>query len=81
MATSLQNAQKEIKEQIFKDYLNGMEIEDIRKKYGLKFSRSVYFHFPPLTKKHKLTHMGNKIKRMKKEDKNESQETQTSDES
>lgn len=65
--SALRTIQKEIKQQIFNDYLDGIEIEAIRAKYGLKYGRSVYFHFPPLTRQHKLTHMANKIARQQKE--------------
>lgn len=77
MASGLQEIQKELKKQIFNDYLSGMEIEEIRAKFGFKYARTVYYHFPPLTKKDKLTHMAAKARKMKKELQDEPQTSET----
>lgn len=71
MSSSLQEIQKELKQAIFTDYLNGMEIDSIKEKYGFKHARTVYYHFPHLTKQNKLQHMANKISRMQTEETNE----------
>lgn len=52
---------KETRERVLQDYLEGMEIPDIRKKYGLKYNRGVYFILTPLSKEDKLLHMKNKV--------------------
>lgn len=60
---SISKISKEIREKVLRNYLEGMEIPEIRKKYGLKYDRSVYFILDPLSKEDKLLHMKNKVKR------------------
>lgn len=59
--SSFQSVSRELKEQILKDYLAGMNVKDIAKKYDFKYPRTVYFHLKPLSKEHKLEHMKNVI--------------------
>lgn len=73
MASSLQTIQKEVKQNIFNDYISGMDIKDIKDKYGFKHIRTCYYHLQPLTPESKMLHMLNKAKRMKEELKDESQ--------
>jgi hypothetical protein len=65
--SQLQNIQKELKQNIFKDYISGMDIKDIAIKYGFKHIRTCYYHLNPLKPEHKIEHMLNKAKRMKGE--------------
>lgn len=64
MASSLQAIQKEVKQSILTDYLSGMEIEEIKKKYGFKHIRTCYYHLQPLSSESKMLHMLNKAKRL-----------------
>lgn len=65
--SSLSQISRELKENIHKDYVSGMEISLIADKYGFKHARTVYFHLAPLSKTDKLAHMKNKIQRMEDE--------------
>lgn len=65
--SSLQSIQKEFKQNILKDYLLGMDMQEIATKYGFKNIRTCYYHIEPLTQKQKLEHMFNKAKRMQSE--------------
>lgn len=60
---SLQKISKEIKEQILRDYLLGMDTKELIKKYKFKNRRNIYYHLEPLTQEEKLLHMQNKVKR------------------
>ena len=59
---SVQKITQEIKENILKDYLSGLEVKEITKKYKFKYPRTVYFHLQPLSPEDKLMHMQNKVK-------------------
>jgi transposase-like protein len=60
--SSIQKITREIKKQILKDYLSGLEVKSIAKKYGFKYPRTIYFHLQPLSIEDKLLHMQNKVK-------------------
>ena len=63
MSTALNNIRLEMKEAILADYLSGIEMKEIAKKYGLKHVRTCYHHISPLTQEQKLERMQNKAKR------------------
>lgn len=64
MTSSIRSISKEIKENIYRDYLSGMSTKEIRVKYKFKDRSTVYFHLYPLTKEDKIMHMKSKVKRM-----------------
>jgi len=45
-----------IKESILQDYLSGLEVKDIAKKYKFKYPRNVYFRLHPLSPETAHTH-------------------------
>ena len=71
MASPLQRIGKEVKQAIFNDYISGMDVKTIQKKYGFKHLRTCYYHLPPLTREFKMLHMLNKAKQLKEDLKNE----------
>lgn len=62
---ALRKIAQEVKENILKDYLSGMKVHDIAKKYGFRHDRTVYFHLKPLSKEDKAMHKKNFLIRAK----------------
>jgi hypothetical protein len=72
MSSSLQGVQKELKQQIFNDYISGMDMEDIKNKYGFKYVRTCYYHIEPISEENKLKRMIAKAARLQEKLKQES---------
>lgn len=71
MSSSLNEIRKGIKQAILTDYLSGIDMEDIARKYGFKYIRTCYHHLQPLTKEQKIQRMIIRGKLMKKKLQNE----------
>lgn len=69
---SLQKIRTELKQAIYNDYISGMDMEEIAKKYKFKYIRTCYYHLQPLSYDSKIQHMINKSRRLKAQEKNES---------
>ena len=48
------------------DYISGMDMKDIAKKYRFKYARTCYYHLGKLTDENKTQHLLNKRRRTSK---------------
>lgn len=55
--TKLSEHSTQLKQDIRNDYLNGMSLADIAKKYHFTHVRNIYFHLKGLTKEEKVIHL------------------------
>ena len=61
--TKLTDQSIKMKQDIRKDYLEGMSLLDIASKYNFKSIRTVYFHLKGLTKEEKVQHLRRRLEK------------------
>lgn len=61
--TRLRDFSNRNKEEMKKDYLSGMPLDEITAKYGLKDRSSIYYYINPLTPEEKAEHTKNRFRR------------------
>jgi len=61
--TQLSEHSKQMKQDIRKDYLEGMSLAEIAKKYHFKHTRNVYWHLKGLTIEEKVIHLQKRLEK------------------